>query len=340
MQTIAIVRHGPPETAFEFREAPTPEPPAGHVLIKVEAFGLNFADVMARTGLYRDAPRIPFVPGYDVVGRIEKLGPVVDGLTVGERVVAFTRFGGYAEFACTPRQAVVPIREEMSTGVAAALATQYCTAYHAACEATNLFAGERVLVHAAAGGVGTALVQLAKLEGCEVFGTAGSNEKLAYLRAIGVDHPINYRAGDFAAEVRRALGEHRLDVVFDSLGGKTYRRSRRLLGPGGRIVSYGVAEWSGKSAGIFSALKMALDFGVLHPLGLIVKSQAAIGINMLRLADHKPAALQRCLRAVVRLADEGRLAPHVGGTFRADRIAEAHRLLEGRTSTGKIVVEW
>ena len=340
MKTIAIARYGPPETAFEHLDAPTPQPQRGQVLIKVDAFGLNFADVMARNGLYQEAPKPPFVPGYEVVGRVEKLGEGTNDLRVGERVVAFTRFGGYAAYACTAASAVAPIPEGMSHGVAAALATQYCTAYHAACELTNLFAGERVLVQAAAGGVGTALAQLAKLKGCEVFGTAGSDEKLGYLKKIGVDHPINYRTSNFVDEVRRILKGETLDVVFDSLGGKTYRRSKSLLGTGGRIVSFGIAERSGKKGGIFSTLKVVLDFGFMHPVGLIMKSQAAAGINMLQVADHKPLVLARCLRAVVQLADEGRLAPQTGAVFKADQIAAAHRLLEGRTSMGKIVVEW
>jgi NADPH:quinone reductase-like Zn-dependent oxidoreductase len=340
MKTIAIVRYGSPETAFEFREAPTPRPHEGQVLIKVDAFGLNFADVMARTGLYREAPKIPFVPGYDVVGRIEDSGPGVKGRKVGERVVAFTRFGGYAQYAVTDERAVIPVREDVGHGPAAALATQYCTAYYAACEVTNLFAGERVLVHAAAGGVGTALVQLAQLKRCEIFGTAGSDEKLGFLKKVGVHHPINYRTRDFVDEVQKILNGERLDVVFDSLGGKTYKRGNSLLGTGGRIISYGIAERSGRKGGIFRTLKLAFDFGFMHPIGLIMNSRAAIGVNMLRLADDKPHVLGRCLQAVMQLADEGKLNPHPGAVYKADQIAEAHRLLEGRTSVGKIVVEW
>jgi NADPH:quinone reductase-like Zn-dependent oxidoreductase len=340
MRTIAIARYGSPGAAFEFRDLPAPEPQPGQVLIKVDAFGLNFADVMARKGLYQEAPKPPFVPGYEVVGRIEKLGAGTTDFTVGQCVVAFTRFGGYAEYACTPATAVVDIPENMSHVVAAALATQYCTAYHAACEATNLFPGERVLVHAAAGGVGTALVQLSKLKGCEVFGTAGSNEKLDYLKRIGVDHPINYRTSDFVDVVRKQLHGEPLDVVFDSLGGKNYRRSKSLLGPGGRIVSYGVAESIGKGSGTWNMLKAVLNFGFTHPVSLIMKSQAAIGVNMLQIADHKPEVLQRCLQNVVQLAKDGKLAPQSGAVFRADQIAEAHALLEGRISVGKIVMEW
>lgn len=340
MRTIAIVRYGSPGAAFEFRDSPAPEPQPGQVLIKVDAFGLNFADVMARKGLYREAPKPPFVPGYEVVGRIEKPGAGITHFSKGQRVAAFTRFGGYAEYACTPATAVVSIPEKMSHVVAAALATQYCTAYHAACEATNLFPGERVLIHAAAGGVGTALVQLAKLKGCEIFGTAGSDEKLAYLKRIGVDHPINYRTQDFVDEIRTTLNGEPLDVVFDSLGGKSYRRSKSLLGPGGRIVSYGVAESVGKGSGLWNMLKAVLNFGLMHPVALIMKSQAAIGVNMLQIADHKPQVLQRCLQNVAQLINDGKLAPQSGAVYRAGQIAEAHALLEGRTSTGKIVVEW
>ncbi len=340
MKTLSLVKYGPPESAFECRQAPDPEPKDGEVLINVEAFGINFADVLARQGLYPDATRLPFVPGYEVVGRIGVLGRGVTGLDVDERVVAFTRFGGYAEAVCAHEAGVTSIPENMANGVAAALATQYCTAYYAAYEATNLFPGDRVLVNAAAGGVGTALVQLAKLKGCEVFGTAGSDDKMPHMRKIGVDHAINYRTSDFGAEIRRILNGKTLDVAFDSLGGKTYKTSNSLLGSGGRMVSFGVAEVSGRKGGIFNMLKLAIDFGLMHPISLLTKSRAAIGVNMLRLADDKPQVLSRCLKAVVQLAAEGKLQPQVAAVYDPDRVAEAHQVLEGRTSIGKIIVAW
>jgi NADPH:quinone reductase-like Zn-dependent oxidoreductase len=340
MTAIMLIRYGDAEQAFAVRELPAPEPPPGHVQIQVQAFGLNFADVLARRGLYADAPKPPFVPGYEVVGRIRRLGPGVTDHRVGERVVGFTRFGGYAEYVITPAAVVAGIGDSLDHCAAAALGTQYCTAYYAACEITNLFAKERVLIHAAAGGVGTALVQLARRRGCEIFGTAGSEAKLAYLRKLGVDHAINYRTASFDQEVKRLLQGARLDVVFDSLGGRTYRQSRALLGTGGRIVSFGVAEMSGRRGGWLGALKLAWDFGWLHPLALLMKSRAVLGVNMLRIADDKPHVLRRCLRAVVKLATEGELVPPPGTVFKSTQIADAHRHLEERTSMGKIVVEW
>jgi len=340
MNAFFLVKNGPSSSAFELREVETPKPDKGQVLIKVEAFGLNFADVMARKGLYREAPPLPCVIGYEVVGRIEALGPETSDLTTGQRVVAFTRFGAYAEYALTDHRAVTPIPEDMDNGVAAALATQYCTAYYSAYEMVNLHPGERVLVQAAAGGVGSAIVQLAKRKGCIVFGTAGSDKKLDYLRSIGCDYPINYRKEDFVAAVKRELKGERLDAAFDSIGGSTYKKSRKLLGAAGRMVNYGAAQRSSKKGGIFGVLKLVFGFGFIHPIGLIVKSQAAIGVNMLRVADYKPHIVQRCMQEVVKLTEQGELKPHVGGRYKADKLADAHDFLEGRGSIGKIVVEW
>ena len=196
------------------------------------------------------------------------------------------------------------------------------------------------MVQAAAGGVGTAVVQLAKLKGCEVFGTAGSDEKMEYMQNNGVDHPINYRKKDFYEEIKNILGIERLDVAFDSVGGKTYSKSKKLLGAGGRIVNYGAAVRTGQSGGIFANIRLAWNMGLMHPLGFIMKSQSAIGVNMLRLGDYKPERMQRCMQNVILLAEEGKLKPHVGASYKANEINDAHKLLEGRKSVGKIVVEW
>ena len=180
--------------------------------------------------------------GYEVVGRIDALGAGVNTLAVGQRVVALTRFGGYATTAVTDARAAVPIPDDLDVGIAAALPTQGGTAYYCAEEMVRLHPGDHVLVQAAAGGVGTLLVQLCKRHGCTVYGTAGSDAKLDYLRALGVDHPINYRRDDFADAVRRVRGDAGLDVIFDSLGGSAVRKGLALLAPGGRIVCLGAAE--------------------------------------------------------------------------------------------------
>jgi NADPH:quinone reductase-like Zn-dependent oxidoreductase len=340
MKAVVLVRYGAADQAFELRELPTPEPGPGQLRVAVEAFGLNYADVSARQGTYQDAPPIPCVIGYEVIGRVEALGPAVTGPQAGSRVTGFTRFGGYATHAVTDARAVAPIPDGMDAGVAAALPTQYGTAYHCAEEMVRLHPGDHVLVHAAAGGVGTALVQLCKRRGCIVYGTAGSEDKLRYLRGLGVDHPINYRTIDFADAVRRIRGSDGLDVIFDSLGGASVRKGLQLLAAGGRMVCLGAASRATGRVQVLHDLPFALSFGFQHPIGLMINSKSIIGVNMLRLSDQRPLALQRCLEAVVRLALDGEVQPTVGGRFTVDAIAKAHAFLEGRGSIGKVVVTW
>jgi NADPH:quinone reductase-like Zn-dependent oxidoreductase len=338
MKTLTLIRTGTADKAFEMREAEKPSPDPGQVLIKVEGFGLNFADVIARHGKYKDAPPLPAVLGYEVVGRIETVGKNVSHLLPGQRVTAFTRFGGYAEFAVTDTRAVARIPDDMDAGVAVALATQYCTAWFCTEEMIHLHPGDHVLIHAAAGGVGTALTQLCKRKGCVVFGTGGSEEKLAYIRANGADHAINYTTQDFAAEIRK-VSDRPIDVVFDSAGGKTFRKGKSLLGAGGRIIGYGAAEQLEKKT-IFGSIRLLFDFGFTNPVFLLMASKSIIGVNMLRVSDQRPDILQRCLQNVVALATVKEILPHVGGRFKATEIGEAHAFLESRKSTGKILVTW
>lgn len=340
MKAQVLVRHGAPGEAFELRELPTPSAAAGQVRIAVEAFGLNYADVSARQGTYQDAPPLPSVIGYEVVGRIDEVGAGVKDLAQGQRVTALTRFGGYATEAVTDARAVVPIPEDLDAGVAAAIPTQGCTAYFCAEEMVRLHAGDHVLVQAAAGGVGTLLVQLCKRRGCVVYGTAGSDDKIEYLRSLGVDHPIQYRREDFAVAVRRIRGEEGLDVIFDSLGGSAVRKGLALLAGGGRIVCLGAAERRASRPQWLADLRFAASFGLPHPIPLLLASKSLLGVNMLRISDQRPEMLARCLRAVAELTERGELRPTVGGRFTADQLAAAHELLGGRQSTGKIVVRW
>lgn len=340
MKAFFLKQYGDADKAFELRETAVPKPAAGQVLVKVEAFGLNFADVMARQGLYRDAPPLPCVLGYEVVGRIEELGPDVKHLKVGQRVVALTRFGAYAEYAVTDAKAAVGISDDMDSAVAAAIATQYGTAYYCAYEMAPLFPGNHVLIQAAAGGVGTALVQMAKNRGCVVYGTAGSDAKLDYLRELGVDHPINYNKTDFFEYVKKQRGAAGLDVIFDSLGGTAVKKGLKLLGAGGRIVCYGAASRSGKAKGFFSDIQLAWGFGIYSPIPFLMKSQGIIGVNMLRLADNRPDTLQRCLENVAAMIVKAELNPHVGGKFNYTELAKAHEFLGGRGSIGKLIIEW
>jgi len=340
MRAFHLTRFGKPSEAFQLKELPDLQPKPHEVLIEAEAFGLNFADVMARLGRYRDCPPLPATIGYDVVGRISKVGSDVKDLHPGQRVVAFTRFGGYATQVATDHRGVAVISDKADAGEAAALATQYCTAYYAAEETVRLHEGDHVVIQAAAGGVGTALVQIAKHRKCIVYGGAGSDEKMDYLRKLGVDYPINYRKEDFHSAIPKIMGGSKPDVIFNSIGGKSVRDGLKLLGTGGRMVCYGAAESAGYGSKLVSNLKLAWGFGLLFPPVLLMQSKALIGVYMLPLADDKPHVLQRCLQQVVQWYHEGILKPHAGGVFTSDKLAEAHEFLESRRSIGKVVVKW
>lgn len=340
MKAIFLVKTGAASEAFEQREVADPRPAEGEVGIAVEGFGLNYADVSARHGLYQDAPPLPSVLGYEVVGRIDGVGAGVTGLSDGQRVCALTRFGGYATRAVTDARAVAAIPDDMDVGVAAALPTQGCTAYYMAIDSLNLHRGDHVLIHAAAGGVGTLLVQMCVERGCVVYGTAGSADKLELLGKLGVEHAINYRTSDFVAEIQRLRGAAGLDVIFDSIGGASVRRGIPLLGAGGKMVCFGAASHEAGPLQLFRSIKFLASWGLPHPVPLLMRSRSLLGVNMLRISDERPEVLARCMRGVADMALSGRLEPIVGGRFSAAEIAAAHELLESRKSIGKIVVTW
>lgn len=338
MKAAVLIKNGDAATAFELREVAKPQPGKGEVLIKVVAFGLNFADVMARRGIYKEAPPLPAVLGYDVAGIVESVGHEVNNVKPGDRVTAMTRFGGYAEYAVTNASAAATIPAGMDYATATALTTQYCTAYFAAAEMINLHKGDKVLVQSGAGGVGTALIQYAKYKGCEIFSTGGSDEKIAYLSSLGVHHPINYTSTDFEMEIKKITDGKGVDVIFDAVGGSSVKKGIRSLVAGGRIVCYGAADITNKN--IVGKIKTVLGFGFYHPITFMSASKALIGINMLRIADNKPLVIQRCLQEVVRLNNEGVFAPTIGKVFHISQIAAAHDYLEKRKSIGKVVVQW
>ena len=338
MKAAVLIKQSSADKAFELREVPLPTTNAGQVLIKVEAFGLNFADVMARKGMYKEAPPLPAILGYDVAGTIEEIGIGVLNFKKGDRVTAMTRFGGYAEYAVTNASAVAIIPANLDIATATALTTQYCTAIYAAAEMVNLYKGDKVLIHSGAGGVGTALIQYAKYKQCEIFATAGSADKVDYLKKIGVHHPINHTTQDFEKTINEITLQKGVDVIFDAVGGKTVKKGMRLLAPGGRLVCYGAADISDKN--LFGKIKTLLGFGFYHPFMLMMPSKSLIGINMLHIADFQPHVIERCLAKVMKLYSEGIFVPTIAKIFDAKDIAAAHDFLENRKSIGKVVVKW
>jgi NADPH:quinone reductase-like Zn-dependent oxidoreductase len=334
MRSVWIARVGPPEV-LEVREGPDPVPRPGEVLVRVRAAGVNFADVMARLGLYPDAPPLPCVVGYEVAGVVDAVGPGVDGIERGARVVALTRFGGYAEAVAVPAAQVFALPAAMRFEEGAAVPVNYLTAVLMLRHFANVRAGDRVLVHAAAGGVGFAAIQLCRLAGAEVLGTASAS-KHEVLRGAGVAHAIDYRTRDFEAEVRRLTGGRGVDVVLDATG--AFRKSYRVLAPLGRLVCFGI---SGAATGMrpsrLAALVRLARLPWFHPIRLMNDNKAVMGVNLGHLWDRIDL-LRREMEALLADCEAGRLSPVVGKTFALADAAAAHRYIQERQNVGKVVL--
>ncbi|MBA2422017.1 MAG: zinc-binding dehydrogenase [Chitinophagales bacterium] len=339
MKAVFLIRHGGSDKAFEIREIPIPVPGESEVRIRVQAFGLNFADVMARKGLYRDCPPLPCVIGYDAVGIIDVTGSNVTQVKVGDRVTCFTRFKGYAEYIVTDETGVAKISSDMPLPFAASLTTQCCTAWYCINEAARVHEGDHVLVHAAAGGVGSAIVQLLKIKEVIIYGTCGSEEKVRFLQEIGVHHPINYKERDYQEEIRKISGKRKLDVIIDSLGGRYVREGINLLGAGGTMVCIGGSQLT-SATNFFDRWKKIFQFGLYHPGQLMMACKSLSGVNMLKLADSKPRLFLDMLQQIISLAESGTLQQNGGRVYHISEFEAAHSALENRQTMGKVVVRW
>jgi NADPH:quinone reductase-like Zn-dependent oxidoreductase len=308
------------------------------VRVRVRAAGINFADVMARMGLYPDAPKLPYVPGYEFAGEVESVGDDVEDIAPGNRVMGGCRFGGYAELATARAEEVFPLPEDWSFEEGAALPVTYGTAYAALVSFGALRAGERVLIQAAAGGVGIAATQIAKLLGAEIYGTASPGKHDA-IRGFGVDHAIDYRSKDFADEVRRIAGEEEpLDLALDAVGGISWKKSYGLLHPGGRLICFGAsAVVGGDKRSIPKALAALARTPRFNPVKLSSDSKAVIGLNMLRLYDAR-GTLADEIEPVIQWVEQGLIRPVVAESFPLERAAGAHRYLQERKNIGKVVL--
>ena len=280
-----ITKHGGPEV-LEVQERSDPRVGPGEVRIAVKAAGISFADTMARTGLYPDAPKVPCVVGYEVAGEVDSVGDAVESVKLGDRVLACTRFNGYAELVTVPESTVFPLPDRLSFEEGAAFPLNYATAQAGLVVMAGLKQGERVLIHAAAGGVGISATQIAKRIGAEVIGTASAS-KHDVIREQGVDHAIDYRSQDFVAEVRRITGGEGIDVAFDALGPSTFRKDYRLLRPGGRLIMYGASEvHTGERRSLPTALRTLAKspFSSMpwwKGLGVMNENKGVFGLNML-----------------------------------------------------------
>src|SRR3984893_15716791 len=334
MRAVWITRPAGPE-ALRVREAADPEPGPGQVRIRVRAAGLNFAEVMAAQGLYPDAPRPPCVVGYEVAGVIDALGAGTEGHAAGQRVLAMTHFGGHADVVCVPAEQVLPIPDAMSFEEVAALPVNYLTAYHMLFRVAAVRPGERVLVHMAAGGVGTAVLQLCRtVDNLEVFGTA-SAAKHEVLRAEGCAHPIDYHA----AEVRRLTRGEGVDIVLDPLGGNDWRKGLKLLRPCGRMVAFGFANLaSGQRRRPARLAAQVAGIPLLTPLQLMNQNRTVSGVNIGHLWGQM-AILRAELQAVLALWEQDKIKPRIDSSYTFTEAAAAHRRILQRQNIGKIVLK-
>jgi NADPH:quinone reductase-like Zn-dependent oxidoreductase len=303
----------------------------------VKAAGVNFSDLLARVGMYPEAPKPPSVIGYEVAGDVESVGDGVENLKPGDRVIAGTRFGGQAELAVTAAGNVFPLPDGWSYEKGAAVPVVYVTAYAGMIRYGNVLAGERVLIHAAAGGVGIAATQIGKHLGAELYGTASASKHDA-IRGFGIEHAIDYHSQDFVKEIRRVTSEKRpLDLVMDAVGGSSFRKSWSLLRSGGRLVAFGVSEsGGGERRELGKALKMLATSPIFPILTMMRDSKSVIGLNMLALQDTK--GLGDYISPLTDLMEQGIVDPVVAEAFAVERAADAHRYLSERKNVGKVVL--
>ncbi len=337
---IYIPKHGKGKGSIAFRDQVKPVPKEGQVLIASEGFGINFADVMARQGLYKEAPKPPFVPGYEVVGRVVEEGSPRGESLVDKRVLAFSKFGGYAEWALVDRSSLVRIDEEMDPGKACALATQYCTAFYMLHYHARPRTGQWALVHSAAGGVGTALTQLCHLEGIKVVGLCGNERKKQWLREQGVELVINYKEQDYEEAVRASLGDKAFQYIFNATMGATFKKDLRMLRSGGKIYTFGGAQRNHQAPNVLNDLRFLFSTGFISPLFLMMKAQGIVGVNMLRVAEQDISILGECMEELMKLYRSGNINPLVDKVFPAIEVDQAMDWVASGKSMGKVYVNW
>lgn len=337
MKAVWIPKFGKPEV-LEVRESEDPAPASEEVRIRVEAAGINFAEIMARQGLYQDAPPPPMVVGYEVSGVIDAVGERVDPARVGQRVLAMTRFGGYADTVCVPSEQAYEMPESMTFEEGAALPVTYLTAYHMLFNVSRVRAGDHVLIHQAAGGVGTAACQLCRsVEGVTTYGTA-SKAKHDYVRENGCDYPIDYHSVDYGDEIRRLTEGRGVDVVLDALGGSDWKKGYDLLRPAGMLVPFG---WANMAK--FGKRKMTHVVGQLArmpwwtPMKLMHENKGVAGVNMGHLWDEREMT-REAFTKLLQLYQARAIKPRIDRTFPLEQASDAHAYIEAGQNVGKVLL--
>jgi len=317
-------------------EQPSCDP--GEVRVKINRIGLNYAEIQSRKGLYGWAPKRPYIPGMEAFGTIEELGGTIDGLKIGMPVIVVGQYGCYAEQIVVPATQILPALDDFSPSENAAFAVQFMTAWVALMKVCRLRSSDRVLIQAAAGGVGTAAVQIAHAHGCEVFGTASQEKKLDLIRSLGADHAINYREADFVTYIHEVTAGQGVDVVLEVVGGEVFRKSLDLLNPFGRLVVIGFASLNLNKFNPLSWWRTWKDIPRVKINDMATASQV-VGASHLGYLLKDSQRMNRIWQDLVNFTMKHGIKPVVGHEFTFEQMPEAHALMESRQSTGKIVVK-
>jgi NADPH:quinone reductase-like Zn-dependent oxidoreductase len=339
-RAIFIERHGQPEVFVE-RQVTLPAPGPRDVHLRVHAVGINFADLLMRAGLYDTVPPRPYSPGFEVAGEVVRVGPEVDGWQVGDGAVALLRYGGYAQDVVIPARQLFKYPANLTPIEAAAIPVVFLTAQVALFDAAGAREGETALILGAAGGVGTAAVQLARRHGMRVVGTAGSREKREFVEdELGATACYDSR-GNWEPHVERLVGKRGIDIALDSIGGRATAACRRLLAPMGRLVFYGLSEaMPGRRRNWLRAGWAVLRMPFVHPLSLVQQNVGMFGIHLLHLQNRDEAILRPALDEIYRRTLAGEIKPVVDRTFPLDRqgAIDAHHYIHARRNLGKVLL--
>jgi len=336
MRQIVTTANGGVEV-LKIEQRPDPTPGPGEVLIRVKAAGLNFADILARQGLYPDAPKKPCVMGYEVSGLVEGLGEGVDQTLLGKAVVALTRFGGQSELVVVNSEQIFEKPDSLSFEQAAAIPVNYLTAYALLAVMGSLQPGEAVLIHNAGGGVGLAALDIAKRLSAKTYGTA-SPGKHDFLRQRGLDHAIDYRNQDWLAALLKLTDGRGVELVIDPLGGGHWKKSYQALRATGRLGMFGISTASANGLrGKLGLVKAAWETPWFHPFGLLSKNKGVFGLNLGHLW-HEREKVAEWMRVILEGVRDGWIRPHVDKAFPFDQVGAAHAYMEARKNIGKVVL--
>jgi len=338
---IIVSHYGGPD-AIQAVEEECPGPKAGEVCVRVLAAGVSLPDIMAREGIHPETPPLPFTPGWDLVGAVERLGDGVSGIELGQIVAAMPISGAYAEFVCLQQRELVPVPSGLDAAEAVSLILNYVTAYQMLYRSAKARPGQRVLIHGASGGVGTALLQLGRLVGLEMYGTCSSRGASTVSDLGGI--PIDYQHQDFVTEIHRLTGEG-VDVVFDSIGGAHIWRSRKALRPGGRVVAYGLTGSlrggrlaSGRSGGRHRFRAIAVFGLYIAGSWLLPGRKRVVPYSIQTLKRLKPGLFRQDLITLLDLLQQQKIKPLVAQRFPLAEARQAQELLGRGGVIGKIVL--